>query len=123
MQNIPSHNKEIRKMFRASEGFVLISCDFSQQEPRTLAHMSKDEHLIQAYRDGKDIYAWIAEKIYNVPYDECREFRADGTKNPEGKKRRDSVKSIILGRCLHYAPSSGNACCKPCEPYYSRVCV
>lgn len=97
MQNIPSHNKEIRKMFRASEGFVLISCDFSQQEPRTLAHMSEDEHLIQAYRDGKDIYAWIAEKIYNVPYDECREFRADGTKNPEGKKRRDSVKSIILG--------------------------
>lgn len=97
MQNIPSHNKEIRRMFRAQPGFVLISSDFSQQEPRTLAHMSQDEHLIQAYIDGKDIYAWIAEKIYKVPYDECKEFRPDGTKNPEGKKRRDSVKSIILG--------------------------
>jgi DNA polymerase I-like protein with 3'-5' exonuclease and polymerase domains len=32
-----------------------------------------------------------------VPYEECKEFRPDGTKNPEGKKRRDSVKSIILG--------------------------
>ena len=85
-------------MFRAQPGFVLISSDFSQQEPRTLAHMSQDEHLIQAYRDGKDIYAWIAEKIYKVPYEECKEFRPDGTKNPEGKKRRDSVKSIILGR-------------------------
>lgn len=97
MQNIPSHNKEIRKMFRGEPGYVLISSDFSQQEPRTLAHMSGDEHLIQAYIDGKDIYAWIAEKIYNVPYEECKEFRPDGTKNPEGKKRRDSVKSIILG--------------------------
>ena len=97
MQNIPSHNKEIRQMFSASEGCVLISCDFSQQEPRTLAHMSQDQNLIQAYKDGKDIYAWIAEKIYRVPYEECKEFRPDGTKNPEGKKRRDSVKSIILG--------------------------
>lgn len=97
MQNIPSHNKEIRKMFRAQPGYVLISSDFSQQEPRTLAHMSRDENLIQAYVDGKDIYAWIAEKIYKVPYEECKEFRPDGTKNPEGKKRRDSVKSIILG--------------------------
>lgn len=97
LQNIPSHNKEIRKMFRARPGFVLISSDFSQQEPRTLAHMSRDEHLINAYVEGKDIYAWIAEKIYKVPYEECKEFRPDGTKNPEGKKRRDSVKNIILG--------------------------
>lgn len=97
LQNIPSHNKEIRKMFRARPGFVMISSDFSQQEPRTLAHMSRDEHLINAYVEGKDIYAWIAEKIYKVPYEECKEFRPDGTKNPEGKKRRDSVKSIILG--------------------------
>lgn len=84
-------------MFRGRDGFVLISSDFSQQEPRTLAHMSHDEHLIQAYIDGKDIYAWIAEKIYKVPYEECKEFRPDGTKNPEGAKRRSSVKSIILG--------------------------
>jgi len=106
MQNIPSHNKEIRRMFRAKDGYVLISCDFSQQEPRTLAHMSGDENLIRAYSDGKDIYAWIASKIYRVSYDECKEFRPDGTKNPEGKKRRDSVKSIILGRLIvmpHYS--------------------
>lgn len=59
--------------------------------------MSGDENLILAYNDGKDIYAWIASKIYRVPYDECKEFRPDGTKNPGGKKRRDSVKSILLG--------------------------
>ncbi len=97
MQNIPSGNKEIRKMFVASPGHVLIGSDFSQQEPRTLAHMSGDTALIQAYTEGKDIYAWIASSIYHVDYDECKEFRSDGTKNPAGKKRRDSVKSIILG--------------------------
>lgn len=97
MQNIPAKNKDIRKQFTASEGYALISTDFSQQEPRTLAHMSGDDNLIKAYADGKDIYSWIAQSIYNVPYDECKEFRMDGTKNPEGKKRRDSVKSIILG--------------------------
>jgi DNA polymerase I-like protein with 3'-5' exonuclease and polymerase domains len=59
--------------------------------------MSGDAHLIDAYAQGKDIYAWIAEKIYNIPYDECKEFRPDGTRNPDGKKRRDSVKSVILG--------------------------
>ena len=106
MQNIPSHNKEIRRMFRAAKGNVLISCDFSQQEPRILAHCSNDQNLINAYKEGKDIYAWIASFIYKVPYDECKEFRPDGTTNPEGKKRRDSVKSIILGRLTvmpHYS--------------------
>jgi DNA polymerase I-like protein with 3'-5' exonuclease and polymerase domains len=97
LQNIPSHNKEIRKMFSSSEGYVLISCDFSQQEPRTLAHCSGDPELIQRYAEGKDIYAWIASSIYNKPYDDCKEKFPDGTDNPEGKKRRDSVKCIILG--------------------------
>lgn len=97
MQNIPSKNKEIRKMFTARPGYVMISCDFSQQEPRTLAHFSQDKEMIKAYAEGKDIYAWIASFIYNVPYEECQEHRADGTVNPEGKKRRTSVKSIILG--------------------------
>lgn len=97
MQNIPSHNKEIRKMFVAGEGNVLISSDFSQQEPRTLAHMCQDENMINAYKEGKDIYSWIASFVYNVPYEQCKEFNPDGSKNPEGKERRTSVKSLILG--------------------------
>lgn len=96
MQNIPSHNTDIRKIYGAVEGYNLISCDFSQQEPRTLAHFSKDPELIKVYRDGKDIYAWIASSIYNVPYEDCREMK-DGKLFPPGKKRRDGVKSIILG--------------------------
>ena len=60
--------------------------------------MSQDKHMIQAYLDGKDLYATIASKIYKMPYDECKEFRADGTVNPEGKKRRSSVKPVLLGK-------------------------
>lgn len=97
MQNIPAQNKEIRQMFTAREGYVLISCDFSQQEPRTLAHCSGDSNLINAYKEEKDIYAWIASSIYKMPYEECQAFKPDGTANPRGKERRESVKSIILG--------------------------
>ncbi len=99
MQNIPSHNNEIRKMFRASEGCVLLSSDYSAQEPRLTAHMSQDEKMIKAYKEGKDLYVEIASIAYGLPYDECKEFRADGTKNPEGKERRGAAKAIVLGVC------------------------
>lgn len=99
MQNIPSHNKDIRKMFRASPGCVLLSSDYSAQEPRLTAHMSKDEKMIAAYKQGKDLYVEIASIAFDLPYDECKEFRADGTKNPEGKERRGTAKAIVLGVC------------------------
>lgn len=54
--------------------------------------------MLQAYRDDKDLYGTIASKLYNKPYEECLEFRPDGTVNPEGKDRRTSVKPILLGR-------------------------
>lgn len=99
MQNIPSHNDEIRKMFRASEGHVLLSSDYSAQEPRLTAHMSGDEKMIAAYKAGKDLYVEIASIAYNLPYDECKEFREDGTRNPDGKERRGAAKAIVLGVC------------------------
>ena len=97
MQNIPSHNKDIRKMFKAQDGYVLIGSDFSQQEPMTCAHLSQDKKMIQAFKDGKDIYATIAALSFDKPYEECLEFRPDGTTNPAGKDRRTQAKSIVLG--------------------------
>lgn len=99
MQNIPSHNNEIRKMFKASEGHVLLSSDYSAQEPRITAHMSQDEKMIKAYKDGKDLYVEVASIAYGLPYDECKEFREDGTRNDEGKERRNAAKAIVLGVC------------------------
>ena len=97
MQNIPSHNKDIRKMFIASEGYVLMSADYSQQEPKAMTMMCQDPKMIQAYKEGKDLYAEIAALSFNTTYDNCLEFRPDGTTNPEGKNRRSQAKSILLG--------------------------
>ncbi len=96
LQNIPSKDKKIRTMFIPSLNCYLISCDFSQQEPRVLAHFSQDETLIEAYIQGKDIYAFMGEKVFKVAYEDCLEKRADGTTNPEGKVRRDKMKVIVL---------------------------
>ena len=97
MQNIPSHNKDIRQMFIASPGYIMMSADFSQQEPKVMTAMCKDPEMIRAYREGKDLYASIASLAYNKPYEECLEFRPDGSTNKEGKERRASAKSILLG--------------------------
>lgn len=97
LQNIPSHNKDIRKMFKATDGYVLMSSDYSQQEPKVMTQMCQDPKMIQAYREGKDLYAEIAALSFNTTYENCLEFRPDGTTNPEGKSRRSQAKSILLG--------------------------
>lgn len=100
LQNIPSHNKDIRKMFVASDGYLLMSSDFSQQEPKCLAAMCRqagDDQMYQAFMQGKDLYSEIASKAFNAPYEECKEFREDGTTNKAGKERRSQAKTILLG--------------------------
>lgn len=98
LQNIPSHNKDIRPMFIASEGYYFVSGDYSQQEPRILAHISGDEEMQQAYKTGKDLYAWVAAVVYKVPYNECLEFNPEtGAVQKEGKQRRTNMKSVVLG--------------------------
>ena len=97
LQNIPSHNKDIRKMFKATDGYVLMSSDYSQQEPKVMTQMCGDPKMIEAYKKGKDLYAEIAALSFNTTYENCLEFRPDGTTNPEGKNRRSQAKSILLG--------------------------
>lgn len=97
LQNIPSHEKRIRKIFRAREGYKLVGGDFSQIEPRVLAFISGDEAMMDAYKEGKDLYAIMGSKVYGLPYEDCREFHPDGSVNPEGKERRTTMKSVLLG--------------------------
>lgn len=77
--------------------YVLVGSDFSQQEPRLLSHYSQDKNMINAYKQGKDLYATIAMGVYKMGYWDCMERHEDGSPNPEGKKRRQSVKAILLG--------------------------
>lgn len=97
LQNIPSKEKRIRKIFKARDGYKLVGGDFSQIEPRVLAFLSGDESMINAYREGKDLYAIMGSQVYQLPYEDCREFYPDGTVNAEGKHRRTTMKSVLLG--------------------------
>lgn len=73
LQNIPirtEEGREIRKLFVASEGNVLLDADYSQIELRLMAHMSDCKELIEAYRNGKDIHRETAAKVYDIPESE-----------------------------------------------------
>ena len=70
LQNIPirtEEGRELRKLFKASDGCVLIDADYSQIELRLLAHFSGCKELIQAYCENKDIHAITASQVFGVP--------------------------------------------------------
>ena len=73
LQNIPVRRElgaQIRKMFVASPGKVLVDADYSQIELRLLAHIANDETMIAAFRSGEDIHAVTASQVFGVPLDE-----------------------------------------------------
>ena len=70
LQNIPVRTElgaELRKMFVAPEGKVLVDADYSQIELRLLAHIAGDEHMIAAFRSGEDIHTVTASQVFGVP--------------------------------------------------------
>lgn len=73
LQNIPvrgEDGREIRKAFVPEEGCVFFSADYSQIELRIMAHLSEDEHLVQDFREGRDIHAATAARVFHKPIDE-----------------------------------------------------
>ena len=85
-------------MFKAQDGYVLIGADYSQQEVFMCAFLAQDEKMMEALKYGKDMYSSVASLAFHKPYDDCKEFREDGTTNKAGKERRTQAKSIVLGR-------------------------
>ncbi|MDY6417467.1 MAG: DNA polymerase I [Bacteroidales bacterium] len=74
LQNIPirtEEGREIRKAFVPGEpGWVMMSADYSQIELRLMAHLCGDAHLVEAFRQGQDVHAATAAKIYHIPIGE-----------------------------------------------------
>ena len=73
LQNLPIRSERgqlIRKAVVPDEGCVFLSADYSQIELRLMAHFSQDEHLLEAFRNGQDIHAATAAKIFRVPLEE-----------------------------------------------------
>lgn len=56
-----------------------------------------DTQLLDTFLAGKDLYAEIASKAFNYPYEECLEFYPDGSTNADGKERRSNAKRVMLG--------------------------
>lgn len=69
-----------------------------QQEPKLTAFVSQDPKMIEAFQQGRDIYATIAGLAFNLPYEKCLEFHPEtGEYQPDGKARRGEAKTIVLG--------------------------
>lgn len=88
LQNIPTRmelGKQLRKAFTAEEGKVYLDADYSQIELRVLAHMSKDEHMINAFNQGEDIHKQAASKVLHKPIEEVT------------KEERSSAKAVNFG--------------------------
>jgi len=92
LQNIPvrgEDGKEIRKAFVPEPGCLFFSADYSQIELRVMAHLSGDEHMVEVFREGKDLHAATAANIYKKPIDEV-------TRDERTKSKRANF-GIIYG--------------------------
>ena len=73
LQNIPTRSElghRVRTAFTVAPGSVFLACDYSQIELRLLAHLSGDEHLIEAFCEGEDFHAETAARVFGVPVSE-----------------------------------------------------
>ncbi len=76
LQNIPirtENGRRVRKAFIAPEGYKLIAADYSQIELRIMAHLSKDERLLSAFKAGEDIHRATAAEVFGVDVSEVRD--------------------------------------------------
>ena len=83
LQNIPIRTPlgaELRKMFVAPKGSVLVDADYSQIELRLLAHISGDEVMQQAFLSGEDIHAVTASQVFGVPLSEVTKLQRSHAK-------------------------------------------
>lgn len=83
MQNIPIRDDEfeIRKIFIARPGMTIIEADYSQAETRVTAILAKEEKMLKAWEDGRDIHTFVASNVYGVPYDKVGKSQRNTSKN------------------------------------------
>lgn len=89
LQQLP---KDARMLFKAPTNFVIIGSDFSQIEPRVLAHITGDVELRKPYAEGYDLYSTLASKTLKLPIEQC----VDGAKDSKGREPRKMMKTGLL---------------------------
>lgn len=94
--NLQNQPKYARKLFIAPKGWVIMGGDFSQQEPRILAHLTGEEELVRIYLAGEDLYTSMAAKIFNKPIEICG----------DGSFYRKATKTIVLAILYGTSPKT-----------------
>ena len=88
LQNIPTRfelGKRVRKVFKPEKGKIYLDADYSQIELRVLASISGDKHMIEAFKEGKDIHKQAASKVFKTPIEEVT------------KEQRSNAKAVNFG--------------------------
>ena len=86
LQNLPSRGQNtLKQAIRAPEGFIMVDCDSSQIEARVLAWLAGQSDLVEQFAQGKDVYKYMASKIYNKPVEDIT------------KEERFMGKTVVLG--------------------------
>ncbi len=88
LQNIPTRielGKQLRKVFKPEKDYVFIDADYSQIELRVLAHISEDENMMNAFKNGEDIHKQAASKVLGIPLEEVT------------KQQRSHAKAVNFG--------------------------
>ncbi|MCP4010558.1 MAG: DNA polymerase I, partial [Proteobacteria bacterium] len=92
LQNIPIRSKEgrrIREAFIAAPGYKLLAADYSQIELRLMAHLSGDERLVKAFKQGKDVHSATAAEVFGVAIEDV---------NTEQRRRAKAINfGLIYG--------------------------
>jgi DNA polymerase-1 len=95
LQNIPvkgDYGLRIREAFIAPKGHTLLCADYSQIEPRILAHLSQDPRLIEVFEKGEDIHMATAMEIFGVPSSQVT------------KDMRRAAKTVVFGLVYGISP-------------------
>ena len=94
--NLQNQNEESQKLFVAPPGKVWIEADFSAQEIRAVAYLSKEPVLIEAFQKGLDAYAMMGSKFYGKPYEEVYK-NPDGSDTAERKTMKITWLATLYG--------------------------
>lgn len=101
--NLQNQAPQARRMFVAPPGYYIVNADFAAQEVRMIASESREQVLLDAFRDGVDAYASLASEFFGKPYEECYKL-PDGSDTEERKRMK-----VVLLMSMYGASKYGLA--------------
>lgn len=107
-QNLPKRTNDltIRRSMRAPKGCLWVAADSSQIEARLVAYAAGQQDLVDVFTSGRDVYVDMATKIYDESYDDIMAQAKGRDATPEGKKKRNIAKEVVLACGYGMSPAT-----------------